>query len=117
MITYQEGFTGRIKIDETFAAHGLNPDIAISALDADVIKTYVELGLGVGIIANMAFSRAKDTGLSLLNIDNPFPVNTTSIAVRKGHYLRSFAYKFIELCNAELSESRLQSVLNERLVD
>ncbi|HEY1059512.1 MAG TPA: CysB family HTH-type transcriptional regulator [Limnobacter sp.] len=117
VITYQEGFTGRIKIDETFAAHGLNPDIAISALDADVIKTYVELGLGVGIIANMAFSRAKDTGLSLLNIDNPFPVNTTSIAVRKGHYLRSFAYKFIELCNAELSESRLQSVLNERLVD
>lgn len=115
IITYQEGFTGRIKIDETFNKAGLTPDIAISALDADVIKTYVELGLGVGIIANMAYNPLKDTGLTLLNLENPFPINTTSIAVRKGHYLRSFAYKFIELCNADLTESRLQSVLSERL--
>lgn len=115
IITYQEGFTGRIKIDETFSKAGLTPDIAISALDADVIKTYVELGLGVGIIANMAYNPLKDTGLTLLNLENPFPINTTSIAVRKGHYLRSFAYKFIELCNADLTESRLQSVLSERV--
>jgi LysR family cys regulon transcriptional activator len=117
IITYQEGFTGRIKIDETFQAQGLSLDIAISALDSDVIKTYVELGLGVGIIASMAYNPAKDNGLNLLDLGDVFPLNTTSIAVRKGHYLRSFAYQFIELCNPDMTEERLQSLLNERLQD
>ncbi|MFN4328743.1 MAG: CysB family HTH-type transcriptional regulator [Limnobacter sp.] len=117
IITYQEGFTGRIKIDETFQAQGLSPDIAISALDSDVIKTYVELGLGVGIIASMAYNPAKDNGLTLLDLGDVFPLNTTSIAVRKGHYLRSFACTFIELCNPDMTEERLQSLLNERLQD
>ena len=111
IITYQEGFTGRIKIDETFKHLGLTPDIAISALDADVIKTYVELGLGVGIIASMAYNVDKDLGLTVLDHETAFPSNTTSIAIRKGHYLRSFGFKFIELCNSELDEARLQSSL------
>lgn len=117
IVTYQEGFTGRIKIDETFAQFGLSPDIAISALDSDVIKTYVDLGLGVGIIAGMAYHAVKDVGLSLLALDNPFPMNTTSIAVRKGHYLRSFAHKFISLCNPALSDAHLKTVLGERMVE
>jgi LysR family cys regulon transcriptional activator len=113
IITYQEGFTGRIKIDETFQKLGLRLDVAISALDADVIKTYVELGLGVGIIASMAYNSLKDTGLAVLDFETDLPMNTTSIAVRKGHYLRSFAYQFIELCNGDLTEARLLATLSE----
>jgi LysR family transcriptional regulator, cys regulon transcriptional activator len=111
IVTYQEGFTGRIKIDETFKEKGLSPDIAISALDADVIKTYVELGLGVGIIASMAYNPEKDINLVVLPTDASLPVNTTSIAIRKGHYLRSFGFKFIELCNSDLNESHLKARL------
>jgi LysR family cys regulon transcriptional activator len=103
LITYHEGFTGRGSIDRVFADAGLLPDIVLSALDADVIKTYVELGLGVGIIASMAFDPRKDTGLTLLDGTGLFPANTTHIAIRRGHYLRSYAYRFIELCAAQLS--------------
>ena len=67
IITYHEGFTGRTRIDETFASAGLAPDIVMSALDADVIKAYVELGLGVGIIASMAFQATHDPHLRLLD--------------------------------------------------
>jgi LysR family cys regulon transcriptional activator len=95
LITYHEGFTGRSRIDRAFADAGLTPDIVMSALDADVIKTYVELGLGVGIVASMAWHPKKDEGLALLDGTNIFPANTTRIAVRRGHYLRGFAYRFI----------------------
>lgn len=111
LITYHEGFTGRGRIDRAFADAGLAPDIVMSALDADVIKTYVELGLGVGIVAAMAFHPKKDEGLALLTGTDVFPVNTTRIAVRRGHYLRGFAYRFIELCSADLTESALRAAL------
>ncbi|ENO90929.1 transcriptional regulator CysB-like protein [Thauera sp. 28] len=105
VITYHEGFTGRTRIDKTFAAAGLKPAVVMSALDADVIKTYVELGLGVGILASMAFSPERDPGLRMLDSDALFAGNVTRIAVRRGHYLRGFAYRFIELCAPELSEA------------
>jgi LysR family cys regulon transcriptional activator len=111
IITYHEGFTGRAKIDATFAQAKLVPDIVMSALDADVIKTYVELGLGVGIVASIAFNPARDTGLSLLDSDHLFPDNTTRIAIHRGHYLRGFAYRFIELCSGALSESTVKAAL------
>lgn len=103
VITYHEGFTGRTRIDKTFAAAGLHPEVVMSALDADVIKTYVELGLGVGILASMAFSPERDPGLSKLDSDGLFADNVTRIAVRRGHYLRGFAYRFIALCAPELT--------------
>lgn len=111
LITYQEGFTGRMKIDQLFKKYGLLPDVAISALDADVIKTYVELELGVGVIASMAFDAQKDFDLRTLEISEDLPLNVTSIAVRRGHYLRSFAYEFIALCNPELSERHVKERL------
>jgi len=104
IITYHEGFTGRTRVDATFAQAGLTFDIVISALDADVIKTYVELGLGIGIIAAMAYHPAKDTGLRLLDSAHLFENNTTWIAVHKGHYLRNFAHQFMAWCNPELNE-------------
>ena len=82
----------------------------ISALDADVIKTYVELGLGVGIISSMAFNPARDVGLRLLDCSRLFEKNIAWIAVRRGHYLRNIAYRFIELCNPELSEGNVRGV-------
>jgi LysR family cys regulon transcriptional activator len=83
----------------------------LSALDADVIKTYVELGMGIGIIASMAFNPAKDTDLRLLKCEHLFGANTTYIALRRGHYLRSFAYRFIELCSPKLDEVTIRSRL------
>jgi LysR family cys regulon transcriptional activator len=104
IITYHEGFTGRPAIDATFAKAGLAPDIVMVALDADVIKTYVEVGLGVGIVASMAYNAERDTGLRLLDSTHLFPKTTSRIALRRGRFLRGFAYRFIELCASDLTE-------------
>jgi LysR family cys regulon transcriptional activator len=105
IVTYTEGLTGRTKIDQAFARAGIEPEIVMSALDADVIKTYVELGLGIGIVAAMAFDPEKDAGLCLLKADDLFEPNLSRIAVRHGSYLRGYAYRFIELCSPSLTEA------------
>ena len=83
---------------------GLSPDVVITALDSDVIKTYVELGMGVGILASMAFDPVRDQGLRMLDASHLFERNMTRIAVLRGHYLRGFAFRFIELCAPALTE-------------
>ena len=113
LITYHEGYTGRPRIDATFAAAGLAPDVVMSALDADVIKTYVEVGLGVGIVASMAFDPARDVGLKRLDASHLFELNTTRIAVRRGHYLRGYAYRFLEDCSAALTPDVVKEALEE----
>jgi len=112
VITYHAGFTGRAGIDRVFAERGLAPDVVMSALDADVIKTYVELGLGVGIVASMAFHPKRDEGLVMIDCQHLFPRNTTHIAVRRGHYLRDFAYRFIELCSPALKGGTIRALTN-----
>ncbi|MBK9079778.1 MAG: CysB family HTH-type transcriptional regulator [Hyphomicrobium sp.] len=112
LITYQKGFTGRGRIDVAFAAAGLEPDIAMTALDADVIKAYVELGLGVGIIASMAFEPSHDPQLKLLDARHLFDKNTSRIAVRRGAYLRGYAFRFIELCSPELTEAKIKALID-----
>ncbi len=112
IITYHEGFTGRAKLDQTFQAANLKPDIVLSALDADVIKTYVELGMGIGIIAAVAFDSQKDTALIKLNSEHLFTSNLTRIALRKNQYLRGFAYHFMELCSADLTEAAIGEKLS-----
>lgn len=112
VITYHEGFTGRARIDRAFTEAGVVPDVVMSALDADVIKTYVELGLGVGIVASMAFHAKRDDGLVLIDCSHLFPENTTHLAVRRGHYLRGFCYRFIELCSNNLTESTIKASAN-----
>ena len=109
LITYHEGFTGRSIIDKSFTTAGLSPDVAMSAMDADVIKTYVELGLGIGIVASMAFKPEREGELRQLDSRQLFPANTTRIAVRRGHYLRGFAYRFIEMCSPTLTEAAVRS--------
>ncbi|MDY0073166.1 MAG: CysB family HTH-type transcriptional regulator [Thauera sp.] len=113
IITYHAGFTGRSHIDQAFAKAGIVPDVVLSAIDADVIKTYVSLGLGVGLIASMAFNAEHDRGLALLSADALFPVNTTRLAVRKGAWLRSYAHAFIEKVSPELSENVVKQAIRQ----
>lgn len=113
IITYHAGFTGRSHIDQAFAQAGIVPDVVLSAIDADVIKTYVSLGLGVGLVASMAFDPEQDRGLALLEAEDLFPLNTTKLAVRKGAWLRSYAYAFIEKVSPELSESVVKKAIRQ----
>jgi len=111
IVTYHEGFTRRAGIDATFSSAGVSPDVVVSALDADIIKTYVELGVGIGILASMAFDAERDRGLRRLDASHLFPANTTCIAVRRGHYLRGYAYRFIELCSPALTEGAIRAAV------
>lgn len=98
IITYDSVFTNRVHIDEAFARQGLAPTVALTALDADVIKAYVELGMGVGIVASIAIERERDRDLVALESTKAlFPRNTTKIAMRKGAYLRDYIYHFLAL--------------------
>lgn len=97
IITYDFAFTGRNKINAAFQAKGLQPNVVLSAIDADVIKTYVELGLGIGIVAHMAYIPERDKHLRMLEADHLFQPSTTRIAIRQDEYLRGYSYDFIEL--------------------
>jgi LysR family cys regulon transcriptional activator len=96
LITYSPAFSGRSHIDEAFAASGLQPDIVLTALDSDVIKTYAELGMGVGIVAAMAFDRKRDSALRAIDAGHLFGTNTTRVAVKRAAYLRGYTYAFIQ---------------------
>lgn len=97
IVTYVFGFTGRSKLDEAFRHHGLVPKVVFTATDADVIKTYVRLGLGIGIIAQMAHDPTEDSDLVALDAGHLFEPSTTMIGCRRGTFLRGFMYEFIEL--------------------
>ena len=96
IVTYVFGFTGRSKLDEAFVKAGLEPKVVFTAVDSDVIKTYVRLGLGVGIIATMAFDEQQDTDLVALDASHLFEPSTTKIGFRKGTFLRGYMYDFIQ---------------------
>jgi LysR family cys regulon transcriptional activator len=108
LITYDSAFAGRSKLDHAFALRELKPDILLEAIDADVIKTYVELGMGVGIIAGMAFDAERDKGLRSIPAGHLFGTNVSRVAIKQGAYLRSYVYIFIEL---------LAPTLNRKLID
>ncbi|HEX6363409.1 MAG TPA: CysB family HTH-type transcriptional regulator [Albitalea sp.] len=117
IVTYEAGYTGRTHIDEAFARAGLKPSIVLSAMDADVIKTYVELGMGVGIVASIAFDPERDRTLRAIDAGRLFEVNLTRLAIRRGTWLRGYAYAFIEAFAPTLTraavEKALQSVPEE----
>lgn len=108
IVTYVFGFTGRSKLDEAFSHHGLSPRVVFTATDADVIKTYVRLGLGIGIIAEMAFDTEKDNGLVALPADHLFDASTTMIGCRRGTFLRGYMYDFIELFAPHLDKEMVE---------
>lgn len=95
LVTYVFGFTGRSKLDEAFTSRGLTPRVAFTAADADVIKTYVRLGVGVGIVAGMAVDPKLDKDLVAIDASHLFAPSTTKIGFRKGTFLRSYMYDFV----------------------
>jgi len=111
IVTYDTAFAGRTHIDAAFAAKGLEPDIVLSAIDADVIKTYVELGMGVGILASMAFDAKRDSHLRALDAAHLFRSNTTRVGLLRGRLLRGFAYAFIEQFAPRLSRQLIDKAM------
>ncbi len=113
IVTYDTAFSGRSKIDAAFAEAKIEPNIALTAIDADVIKTYVELGLGVGIVAQMAFIPERDRHLKVLDAQHLFKPSTTRLAVRKNEYLRGYTYDFIELFAPHLTRKVVDKAMQK----
>lgn len=111
LITYDAAFAGRSKIDHAFEIRNLKPDVLLEAIDADVIKTYVELGMGVGIIAGMAFDAERDTHLRSVPVGHLFGMNVSRVAIRRGAYLRSYIYTFIELLTPTINRKLIDQVM------
>ncbi|TFW35014.1 CysB family HTH-type transcriptional regulator [Massilia horti] len=111
LITYDSAFAGRSKIDHAFSLRELKPDILLEAIDADVIKTYVELGMGIGIIAGMAFDPERDRNLRAIPVGQLFGMNVSRVAIKQGAYLRSYIYTFIELLAPSLNRKMVESAM------
>lgn len=111
IITYDFAFSGRGKINAAFNAHNITPNIVLTAIDADVIKTYVELGLGIGIVAQMAFIPERDKLLRMIDTGNLFQSSTTRIAIRRNEFLRGYTYHFIELFAPHLTREVVTKIL------
>ena len=111
IITYHAGYTGRLHIDEAFAEAGLEFELVLTAMDADVVKTYVELGLGVGIVAAIAFDEQRDRELRAIDARHLFEVNLTKLAIRRGSFLRSYVYDFIETFASPLTRAVVERAL------
>jgi LysR family cys regulon transcriptional activator len=111
IITYELGYTGRAHIDNAFATAGLRPEVVLTAMDADVIKTYVELGMGVGIVASVAVDEERDAHLRILDAGHLFQVNVTRLGLRRGAWLRGYAYRFIETFVPTLSREVVAKAL------
>ena len=109
LVTYVFGFTGRSKLDEAFDRAGLEPRVVFTATDADVIKTYVRLGLGIGIMARMAFDPLQDKDLVAIDASHLFAPSTTMIAFRRGTFLRTYMYDFMEFFAPHLTKTQVQA--------
>jgi len=108
LVTYHPTFTGRTRIDAAFARARLKPAVALEAIDSDVIKTYVRLGMGVGIVASVAYEPDADSDLVMVDASHLFPIHTTWVGFRRGTLLRNYAYDFMQLFGPHL---------NRRLID
>ena len=111
IITYEPGYTGRGQIDEAFEQHGIAFNLVLSAMDADVIKTYVELGMGVGIIAAIAYDESRDPALAAIDAAHLFATNVTHLGIRRGSYLRDFAFDFIHTFAPPLGRALVERAL------
>ncbi|MBK7353832.1 MAG: HTH-type transcriptional regulator CysB [Nitrosomonas sp.] len=111
IVTYDFAFTGRSKINRAFEARGLNPNVVLTAIDSDVIKTYVELGLGIGILANMAFDASRDQQLRSIDASHLFEPSTTRVGISRNSYIRGYSYDFIEMFAPHLTHEIVKSAM------
>jgi LysR family cys regulon transcriptional activator len=114
LVTYVFGFTGRSKLDKAFSDAGLSPEVVFTATDSEVIKTYVALGLGVGIMASMAYDPERDRAITALDASHLFEPSVTNIGFRRGTYLRGYMYDFIELFAPHLDTDMVQRFIGAR---
>ncbi len=112
IVTYVFGFTGRSRLDEAFDSAGLEPRVVLTAVDADVIKTYVRSGLGIGIIAKMAYDQEADKDLVALDVGHLFGESLTHIGIRRDKFLRGYMYDFMELFAPHLSQKLINRAMN-----
>ena len=117
IVTYVFGFTGRSQLDEAFKNAGLEPKVVFTAADADVIKTYVRLGLGVGIVASMAYNPVSDADLVAIDAGHLFEPSTTKIGFRKGTFLRGYMYEFIEYFAPHLTREIIDATASATTAD
>lgn len=116
LITYDGTFTGRSKIDSAFRRQGIAPNVLLTALDSDVIKTYVRLGLGVGIIAQMAYEKDRDFDLVALDASHLFDPSTTRIGLRRGSVQRLTVYEFIGHFAPQITKKQIDRALTQARV-
>jgi LysR family cys regulon transcriptional activator len=114
MITYDYAFTGSTIVSKVFKEANIKPNIMLTAIDADVIKTYVGLNLGVGLIAEMAFDENKDKNLVSRDVSHLFPTSTTYIGIRQDTFIRGFTFDFIKMFTPHMEENELKIYLQKR---
>jgi LysR family transcriptional regulator, cys regulon transcriptional activator len=112
LVSYDVSFTGRSAVNNAFAEAGLTPTFVLSAMDSDVIKTYVELGIGIGLLAEMAYEPERDTALACTPVAHLFPESTTKVAIKRASFVRSYTYAFLALLQPKLT----QSVINDAVL-
>lgn len=113
VVTYDFSFTGGSLMTRTFAEKGLEPNFVLTAIDADVIKTYVTLGLGIGLLAKMAYDPERDVGLEMLDASHLFPPSTTHVGIRRDSYLRGYMYAFIQMLAPHLDRKAVDAALKQ----
>jgi LysR family transcriptional regulator, cys regulon transcriptional activator len=111
IITYDFAFTGRSKINKAFESVGLTPNVVLTAIDSDIIKTYVELELGIGILAKMAFDPMRDKHLRSIDASHLFEPSTTRIGISRNNYLRGYIFDFIEMFSPHLNQATVKEKL------
>jgi len=114
IITYDFAFTGRSRINRAFETRGLKPNVVLTAIDSDVIKTYVALGLGIGILAKMAFDPDRDQNLRALDASHLFESSTTRIGIPRNTYLRGYVYDFIEMFAPHLARKTIDDAVHSK---
>ncbi len=112
LVTYDFGFTGGSLVSKVFNDQHIEPNVVLTAIDADVIKTYVGLGLGIGLLANMAYDKDRDSNLVALDVSHLFPESTTYVGIRKDAYLRGFVYEFIRLLAPAYDKKAVKQALS-----
>lgn len=117
LITYDDAFTGRSKVNKAFLGRGLKPNVVLTALDSDVIKTYVGMDLGIGILARMAWDAGEDRKLGMIDASHLFESSTTRLGLRRNAFLRGYVYAFIELLAPHLSRRMVDAALTGSTVD
>lgn len=115
LITYDFAFTGSTLVSRVFQEAGVTPNVVLTAIDADVIKTYVGLGLGIGLLAQMAYDKERDANLAMIDVSHLFPPSTTYLGIHRDAYLRGYAYGFIELLAPHFNRQAIDAVLKNHV--